>query len=77
MTEITLTEHEDQLQEERAARQQAVKDKLTSMLNTNQIKRKSQKAKYIEYAFLQGIMHGKEPDAYYTICIMSGRSILD
>ncbi len=51
--------------------------RLLELLAANDVKRGSKKASVIEYGFVHGLVMAYGNVPYLTICLMSGRSILD
>lgn len=71
---------DQQLADNLLCRQKSVDDvkaKLDFLLTQNKIKKRTTKARTFEFAFLHGVMLVQGRNAYYEICITSGRSILD
>lgn len=56
-----------------------VKEKLLKLLELEDVKKGTKKARLIEWAMIQGmhVILGQNLPTYYTILLMSGRSVLD
>lgn len=75
--EIKMTVTESTVLSPAAYNVEAFKERLGKMLSANQCKPGSAKARTIEYGYINGLIavYGETP--YFTILLISGRSLLD